>query len=62
MAVSTEVLHGQKRVITNADDVSLDDLAAFEHGVFKSLWGGPANLRALESFKKKPAPSPTATE
>ncbi|TYZ57751.1 hypothetical protein PybrP1_007760 [[Pythium] brassicae (nom. inval.)] len=55
------VLHGQKRVITNADDVSLDDLAAFEHGVFKSLWGGPANLRALESFKKK-TPSPKAHE
>lgn len=54
-----EVLHGQKRVITNADDVSLDDLVDYEHSVFASLWGGPANLRALESFKKK-TPSPKA--
>ncbi|GAB9466547.1 Ethylmalonyl-coa decarboxylase [Globisporangium polare] len=59
--VASEVLHGQKKVITNADDVSLDDLVDYEHSVFSSLWGGPANLRALESFKKK-TPSPKAAQ
>jgi len=42
------VSHGAKRVINNADDVSLDDVLEYEHDVFKTLWGGPANLEALK--------------
>lgn len=45
-------------MINNADDVSLDEVLSFEHDVFKTLWGGPANMEALDSaLKKKPKPS-----
>lgn len=47
------VSHGAKRVINNADDVNLDDVLSYEHNVFKTLWGGPANLEALEHALKK---------
>jgi hypothetical protein len=40
-------------VINRADDVSLDAVLSYEHDVFKSLWGGPANLEALEGALKK---------
>jgi ethylmalonyl-CoA/methylmalonyl-CoA decarboxylase len=46
-------------VITSADDVNLDELVDYEHSVFRSLWGGPANLQALDSFKKKSSSSET---
>lgn len=51
--IAPAVSHGAKRVINNADDVSLDSVLDFEHGVFKSLWGGPANVEALKSALKK---------
>ncbi|DAZ95485.1 TPA: hypothetical protein N0F65_001965 [Lagenidium giganteum] len=51
--VTPEVLHGAKLVITNADDVSLDEVLDVERQIFRSLWGGPANLRALESALSK---------
>ncbi|KAG1697500.1 hypothetical protein DVH05_015948 [Phytophthora capsici] len=51
--ISPAVSHGAKRVINNADDVSLDEVLAFEHDVFKSLWGGPANLEALKKALSK---------
>jgi hypothetical protein len=45
-------------VINNADDVSLDEVLSFEHDVFTTLWGGPANMEALEgALKKKSKPS-----
>ncbi|KAE8884066.1 hypothetical protein PF003_g31708 [Phytophthora fragariae] len=47
-AIAPAVSHGAKRVINRADDVSLDAVLSYEHDVFKSLWGGPANLEALE--------------
>ncbi|KAJ0407199.1 hypothetical protein ATCC90586_005288 [Pythium insidiosum] len=52
--VTPEVSHGAKRLITNADDVSLDEVLEFEHRVFAALWGGPANLKALENALRKP--------
>ncbi|GMF59502.1 unnamed protein product [Phytophthora fragariaefolia] len=51
-AIAPAVSHGAKQVINQADDVSLDVLS-YEYDVFKSLWGGPANLQALESALKK---------
>ncbi|TMW68525.1 hypothetical protein Poli38472_005993 [Pythium oligandrum] len=48
-SVTPEVSHGAKDVITAADDVSLDEVLEFEHRIFKTLWGGPANLKALEN-------------
>uniref|UniRef100_H3H1T3 Ethylmalonyl-CoA decarboxylase n=1 Tax=Phytophthora ramorum TaxID=164328 RepID=H3H1T3_PHYRM len=50
--VATPVSHGAKRVINNADDVSVDVLE-YEHDVFKTLWGGPANLEALKKALAK---------
>ncbi|KAG3205450.1 hypothetical protein PC128_g1439 [Phytophthora cactorum] len=47
--ITPAVSHGAKRVINRADDVSLDGVLSYEHDVFKSLWGGPANLEALEA-------------
>ncbi|KAF1326412.1 Ethylmalonyl-coa decarboxylase, partial [Globisporangium splendens] len=58
-AIASEVLHGQKKVIASADDVNLDELVDYEHSVFRSLWGGPANLQALDSFKRKSSSSET---
>ncbi|ETM38237.1 hypothetical protein, variant 1 [Phytophthora nicotianae] len=52
-AIVPAVSHGAKRVINNADDVSLDDVLKYEHDVFKTLWGGPANLEALEKALSK---------
>ncbi|KAL3666675.1 hypothetical protein V7S43_008304 [Phytophthora oleae] len=52
-AIAPAVSHGSKRVINRADDVSLDAVLSYEHDVFKSLWGGPANLEALEGALKK---------
>ncbi|KAF4321619.1 hypothetical protein BBO99_00000740 [Phytophthora kernoviae] len=52
-AIAPAVSHGAKRVINSADDVSLDAVLSYEHDVFKSLWGGPANLQALEGALKK---------
>lgn len=50
-----EVLHGSKRIITNADDVQLDEVLEYEHDIFATLWGGPSNLKALENaLQKKP--------
>lgn len=46
------VSHGAKRVINNVDDVGLDAALSREHDVFKSLWGGPANLEALRGALK----------
>ncbi|POM70155.1 Hypothetical protein PHPALM_13452, partial [Phytophthora palmivora] len=37
--IAPAVSHGAKRVINNADDVSLDDVLEYEHSVFKTLWG-----------------------
>ncbi|GLE04505.1 hypothetical protein PINS_up013460 [Pythium insidiosum] len=37
--VTPEVSHGAKRLITNADDVSLDEVLAFEHRVFLRALG-----------------------
>ncbi|RLN02298.1 hypothetical protein BBJ28_00003991 [Nothophytophthora sp. Chile5] len=51
--IAPVVSHGAKRVINHADDVSLDDVLSYEHDVFKTLWGGPANLEALEGALKK---------
>ncbi|KAG3121137.1 hypothetical protein PI125_g478 [Phytophthora idaei] len=51
--ITPAVSHGAKRVINRADDVSLDGVLSYEHDVFKSLWGGPANLEALEGALKK---------
>jgi ethylmalonyl-CoA/methylmalonyl-CoA decarboxylase len=51
--VVAEVLHGAKKVVTCADDVSLDRILAYEHDVFSTLWGGPANLKALETSLNK---------
>ncbi|ETP36137.1 hypothetical protein F442_15835 [Phytophthora nicotianae P10297] len=51
--IAPAVSHGAKRVINRADDVSLDAVLSYEHDVFKSLWGGPANLAALEGALKK---------
>ncbi|KAF4029474.1 Enoyl-CoA hydratase/isomerase [Phytophthora infestans] len=50
--IAPAVSHGAKRVINSADDVSLDAVLSYEHDVFKSLWGGPANLKALEGALK----------
>ncbi|KAE8996053.1 hypothetical protein PR003_g20129 [Phytophthora rubi] len=47
------VSHGAKRVVNNADDVSLDEVLQYEHDVFKTLWGGPANLEALKKALNK---------
>ncbi|KAG7392665.1 enoyl CoA hydratase domain-containing protein 1 [Phytophthora pseudosyringae] len=52
-AIAPAVSHGAKRVINRADDVSLDAVLSYEHDVFKSLWGGPANLEALEGALNK---------
>ncbi|OWY98404.1 hypothetical protein PHMEG_00030846, partial [Phytophthora megakarya] len=52
-AIAPVVSHGAKRVINNADDVSLDDVLEYEHDVFKTLWGGPANLEALRNALNK---------
>jgi hypothetical protein len=46
-------------VITNADDVNLDEVLEFEHGVFTRLWGGPANIKALEGALRKAKPNAT---
>ncbi|KAL3666677.1 hypothetical protein V7S43_008306 [Phytophthora oleae] len=51
--IAPAVSHGAKRVINHADDVSLDDVLAYEHDVFKTLWGGPANLEALKKALSK---------
>ncbi|KAH7479591.1 hypothetical protein PRIC1_008871 [Phytophthora ramorum] len=51
--IAPAVSHGAKRVINHADDVSLDAVLSYEHDVFKSLWGGPANLEALEGALEK---------
>ena len=48
-----EVLHGAKRVVTNADDVSLNDVLEDELEEFAKLWGGPANQKALEAALNK---------
>lgn len=47
------VSHGAKRVVNNADDVSLDEVLEYEHDVFTTLWGGPANLEALKKALNK---------
>ncbi|KAG3121180.1 hypothetical protein PI124_g732 [Phytophthora idaei] len=52
-AIVPAVSHGAKRVINNADDVSLDDVLKYELDVFKTLWGGPANLEALKKALEK---------
>ncbi|KAF4321623.1 hypothetical protein JM18_001885 [Phytophthora kernoviae] len=51
--IAPAVSHGTKRVINNADEVSLDSVLAYEHDVFKTLWGGPANLEALQTALTK---------
>ncbi|POM68288.1 Hypothetical protein PHPALM_15568 [Phytophthora palmivora] len=52
-AIAPAVSHGAKQVINHADDVNLDAVLSYEHDVFKSLWGGPANLEALEGALTK---------
>jgi hypothetical protein len=49
----TVVLQGLKRVVSNADDIVFDQMLEEEHIIFKSLWGGPANLKALSQVKKE---------
>ncbi|KAG6618688.1 Ethylmalonyl-CoA decarboxylase [Phytophthora cinnamomi] len=51
--VAPAVSHGAKRVVNNADDVSLDEVLEYEHDVFKTLWGGLANLEALKKALNK---------
>ncbi|KAE9193260.1 hypothetical protein PF004_g21062 [Phytophthora fragariae] len=51
--IAPAVSHGAKRVVNNADDVSLDEVLEYEHDVFKTLWGGPANLEALKKALNK---------
>ncbi|CAH0486359.1 unnamed protein product [Peronospora farinosa] len=54
-AITPAVSHGAKRVINSADDMNMDAIVSYEHDVFKSLWGGPANLKALEGALKNKA-------
>lgn len=43
-----EVLQAMKKIVVAARDSSLDDSLLNERQVFSPLWGGPANLKALE--------------
>ncbi|XP_067944062.1 ethylmalonyl-CoA decarboxylase-like [Watersipora subatra] len=47
-----EVVRAAKSVAINASQLAYSDSISHERYIFKSLWGGPANLEALESNLK----------
>lgn len=47
-----EVLHAMKNIVTGARDLKLEESSLNERTQFSPLWGGPANLRALNKNLK----------
>ncbi|OQS02494.1 hypothetical protein THRCLA_05137 [Thraustotheca clavata] len=47
------VMQGLKRAVANADDIVFDQMQAKEHEIFQELWGGPANIAALDRHRTK---------
>jgi hypothetical protein len=48
-------MQGMKEVVVAADMMPHSESVATENRLFSELWCGPANLRALDGIKNKPA-------